>query len=202
MNKFLGVLSVAAIALTATAGATKAAEYGPYVSGSLGYLGLNDRSAGGSTAKFDDGYAINGAVGYKYGFGLRVEGEFGYGRSRLNALSTGATNAPVSGADADIFTFTGNAFYDFKTNSRYTPYLGGGLGLAHQSNGSGSTGGVPFAGSDRDDFMFLLEAGVSVQLTDNIAVVPSYRYMQINNGSSGNADTTANIFKVGMRYNF
>jgi len=202
MNKFLGALGVAAIALTATVGAVQAAEYGPYVSGSAGYLGLADKSVVGGTAKFDDGFVINGAGGYKFPFGLRLEGELGYGRSKLNAISAGATNTPVSGAHSDIFTVTANAFYDFKMNIGLTPYFGGGVGLAHQSNSNGVAGVTPIAGNDRDDFMFLLEAGVAFRVNDNISVVPSYRYVQVNNGSAGNADSTANIFKIGMRYGF
>jgi opacity protein-like surface antigen len=178
-----------------------------YVSGSAGYLQERDVdvTSGGTTGtfEFDPGFALNVAAGYKLPIGVRLEGELGYGRSSFDKLSVGAVSVAVNG-DIDIFTATANAFYDFDTGTAFTPYLGGGIGIAHQSGGTVTIPAVGFTGNlgDSTDFVWMAEAGLSYALTKNVSVVPAYRFVQIQDGGSGSDDSSFHLFKIGLRYTF
>ena len=200
-------LASAALLVSCAALAPGAANAQFYVSGSAGYLQERDLdvTSGGTTGtfEFDPGAAINLAVGYKLPVGLRLEGELGYARSSLDKLKVGGTSVPFTG-DIDIFTATANAFYDFNTGTAFTPYVGGGIGVAHQDVGTvtAPTLGVAFAGGDSTDFVWLIEAGVSYALNRNFSIVPAYRFMQIQDGGSGADDSSFHVFKIGLRYSF
>jgi outer membrane autotransporter protein len=176
-----------------------------YVSGSAGYLQERDAdvTAGGTTGtfSFDPGPAFDIAAGYKLPFGLRIEGELGYARSSFDKLTVGGASASVSG-DIDIFTATANAFYDINTGTAFTPYLGGGIGVGHQSADNVTVAGIPVGNADSTDFMWMVEAGVSYALSKNLSIVPAYRYMQIQDGGSGSDDSAFHLFKIGLRYTF
>jgi outer membrane autotransporter protein len=58
------------------------------------------------------------------------------------------------------------------------------------------------SGGSGTDFLWLLEAGVSIAVTDKLSVVPAYRYLQIANGQGGFSDDSAHLFKIGLRYSF
>ncbi len=85
-----------------------------------GYLGSNQR------VYFNTGYAISGAGGYKWSNGLRGEGEVSFHHNGLNYFDTPAN--PYSGRQVSA-TFMVNAIYDFSTKSRFTPYIGAGVGV-------------------------------------------------------------------------
>jgi len=71
------------------------------------------------------GYAVSGAGGHKWSNGLRVEGELSYHRNGFKYLDTPSN--PYAG---NLFSLTVmlNAIYEFSTGSRFTPYVGGGVG--------------------------------------------------------------------------
>src|SRR5690349_1386543 len=70
-----------------------------YVSGSVGYLSVMDEGTGVDVgtgeikAEYDPGFALNGAIGYKFPFGVRIEGELGYGHTSLDKFSDDSGNA-------------------------------------------------------------------------------------------------------------
>jgi len=158
-----------------------------------------------STLEFDNGFAIYGAGGYRFPNNFRVEGEVGYGNIDLDRLKVGSTSAKLNG-DVDLFTATGAVFYDFATGTRFTPYAGLGAGIAHQKSSrvsatSGTTT-VTANGDSGTDLTAFGEAGVSINIAPKFDLVPAYRYQWINDGESGFDDTTAHVFKVGLRYWF
>lgn len=182
-----------------------------YTTGSLGLFAPNDNTATGGgfsgTAQLDNGIFAGAALGFRYSPHLRAEAEFAYAHSRFNKLTVaGVGSANVAGGDVDLYTFTANGYYDFTTGTIYTPYLGGGLGLVHTETGAGSVAGVTFGGGSSNDFVWQLEAGVSVAVANNLSIVPAYRYRHIDNGGmlSGikTDDSEGHIFKVGLRYSF
>jgi outer membrane autotransporter protein len=176
-----------------------------YVSGSAGYSQERDVdfSATGLSGKFefDPGPAFNVAAGYKLPIGLRLEGELGYLRSSFDKASANGIDVPISG-DIDAFTATANAFYDINTGTAFTPYIGGGVGIAHQSASGVTVAGTPVSVGDATDFAWLLEGGVSYAFTKSLSVVPSYRFMQIQDGGNGSDNSSFHIFKIGLRYAF
>lgn len=70
----------------------------------------------------EPGYQVGGSLGYKFCNNIRVEGEVSYRRNNFKHFYRG---------HRELITCMANAFYDFDTNSEWTPYLGMGIGYAH-----------------------------------------------------------------------
>ena len=98
-----------------------------------------------------------------------------------------------------------NAYYDIDTGTKFTPYVGAGLGMARlkikeksDENWSKSS----------NEFAWQLGAGVSYAATDNVSVDLGYRY--VDNGSFSWSDederykfsSHSNEFYLGVRYAF
>lgn len=201
-----------------------------YVSGSVGGYFREDNNgpdtihnqvitAPGTTARtFDPGVISNVAVGFKLPFHMRVELEAGYTdyqTAKVNPSSSafGALNGQdfnhQSGGDRTRYMGTVNVFYDLPPIGWdwFVPYVGGGIGGTHgesthgrfvDSNNTSFTG----AGGQSVRGIALLEGGISISLTDHIAVVPAYRYVRFFADSPSFGDEIAHIAKLGLRYSF
>lgn len=115
---------------------------GPYISGNMGASWLGDADFDGtvlgirlrSEVEFDTGLHLGASVGYDFE-DFRVEGEFGY-RSHefkeMKEIDLNGMRLGHRGADGDIdaFIFLVNGFYDIGSETKLTPYLGAGIGLA------------------------------------------------------------------------
>ena len=174
-----------------------------YVTGNLGYASPTDVDveSGGVDGefKFDGGIAANLAAGYRFPFGLRLEVEGGYNQIDFDKLRIFGTSVKLGG-EIDIFTATANAFYDINTGTMFTPYVGGGLGVAHQDAGRVTALGVSIAAGDSTDFTWFLEGGVGIKVANSFSIVPSYRYMSIVSGDSDVDDLGLHIFRLGGRF--
>ena len=135
----------------------------------------------------------------------------------------------------DLSTFFANAYLDAGTFSGFTPYIGGGVGFAYLDYGTFISSNNPtaanapgaaqaeldsanpsglenqiFAGESDVAFAWNLQAGASYDLTDNLALDGSYRYVRINGGDIAQTDvgpvTSDNLdgheFRIGLRYTF
>ena len=95
-----------------------------------------------------------------------------------------------------------NAYYDIETGTKFTPYVGAGLGMAR----------LKLKGADvsesSNEFVWQLGLGVSYAATDNVSVDLGYRY--VDNGSFSWTDgaerikfsSDSNEFYLGVRYAF
>jgi|GEM_PF-3383883 len=125
-------------------------------------------------ATFDTGYALSGALGYRFANGFRVEGEVGYRHNDVDGLTaTGPGGSITIDVDDDVtnLSFMANAYRDFQTESVLSPYLGIGLGVSRIELGdskmiiNGATAPIP---SDSDTvFAYAAMAGVSVSVADH-----------------------------------
>jgi len=194
---------------THPAAAQNPANPGFYVglSGSAIFLEDSDAtiSGVGVSVDYDTAYGIAGQAGYRFGNGLRAEGEVGY--TNIDDADLNALGVTVGlNADLDVWLFTGNLFYDLHVNDWLSPYVGGGVGIARQELGSvtATFGGttVTTSGDSSTDLTAFGEIGLNMHLTPNLDLVPGYRYAWIDNGCCGFDDTTAHIAKIGLRYNF
>lgn len=104
------------------------------VTGSTSILGIDvngDYSLGGGFA---------GEVGAGYDFGsVRAEVTYLYNHSTLNNLNASALgqsiNASISDGGVNTNSVMASAYVDIPTNSRFVPYVGGGLGYTNVSWG-------------------------------------------------------------------
>lgn len=202
----LALATLAAALLATPALAQDKLSTGWYGTLSGAYLQPEDSDANnGLTLEFDDGYAIYAAAGYRFPNNFRAEAELGYGNTDLDSVKGRGGSANLNG-DVDSFTATGAVYYDFATGSRYTPYAGVGAGIAHQklSRVSATINGATLTadGDSSTDLTAFGEAGVSINIAPKFDLVPAYRYQWINDGQDGLDDTTAHVFKIGLRYWF
>lgn len=148
--------------------------------------------AGGSfpTDDLDDGGSYAVSLGWQFHPMVRAELE---GAFRNNDVEG------VAGADADTWTWMANAYWDMKNDSMITPYLGAGLGYAHQN--------LEAAGFDESEGAFVWQAiaGAAFELTPNWAITADYRYVDTTDfdfGAVGEEDYSAHEVRGGLRYTF
>ena len=166
-----------------------------------------------TTATFDTGYILSGALGYKWAGGPRTELEFNYRASGINDIATaGATGRQR------VLGVMGNFLYDFNDGGAWNPYLGIGLGLGrtkwHQVQGSRSPTfpvSTPVF-NDRDSaFQWQGIAGISHPFSAMTDGFVEYRYIGTQNNkfasipagsfASRHNDRSHNLL-VGVRFNF
>jgi len=229
---------LAAAASLALAPAANAYEglYGAIGAG-LSYMGYeNDVSNDGlnppgpfafdSSADYDRGIGVYAALGHAWDTGLRAEFEFSYRSSDIDQIDpvagafSGLPSGSISG-DTTTYGFMANMLYDLEgLSDRFTPYGGGGVGLAiidHEIAGSfgASAPTAPLSiayGNNKTSLAVQGIAGVAVDLAENLVLDISYRYFRpqkrtfngtINGSPAGIRVGSAshNIF-AGLRWNF
>lgn len=153
---------------------------------------------------YDTGFAVVGAAGFKFDFGLRVEGEFGY---RSNDVDKLRNNPPGSG-DVDIFSAMANVIYDIPTGTMITPYVGLGVGVA-VVDGDFKSGSATLA-SDTDATLAAQGiAGVTFSVTPQLGIFADYRYFvtegptfKTPGGNKVSVDINSHTLLIGLRYSF
>jgi len=118
---------------------------------------------------FNDTGVYNVSIGWQFHPLVRAELEAGY-------RGTG---------DANIYTALVNGYFDFKNDTRFTPFLGAGAGYANEN----------FGGAN-DEFAYQGIAGVSYAIDNNWALTAQYNYLDTT------GDYSASEVKGGVRYTF
>lgn len=150
-------------------------------------------------------------------------------------------NEQTQVTDLDLYTFFANLYIEPIKLKGFTPYIGGGVGFAYVNYGdyyslnNPTTTNIPnalpgqannatvaainpsnvqnqrFNGENEFRFAWNLQAGASYDLTDNLAVDGSYRYVQIADGNVSNIFSNAFVrddglsgheVRLGLRYTF
>ncbi len=156
------------------------------------------------TADLDTGYSIIGAVGNSYRNGLRGEFELGY-----RGIDVGSVSGASASGDVDVFSFMINGYYDFKNKTKWTPYLGIGLGGANIS----ADGVTPVSTSSLDDsdlvFAYQGMAGLSYQVSNQLSLFTDYRYFAtadpdftLSNGTAVDSEFSDHRVMFGLRWHF
>lgn len=198
-------------ALGADDGAMFVNLQGAYVElrGGAAFLEDSDADANANlpaSIDFDAGYTAGIAIGYgfsdtgRYGTGLwnniRIEVEAAYSESDLDV---GGGNRELSAA-----TYMGNIYYDVPTGTKWTPFIGGGVGVAQ----------VEFDGAglrDNDDnvLAYQVRAGVSYQFKSNLVATLGYRFLNTldpdftdSTGAGFESEYRSHAVEVGLRLTF
>jgi opacity protein-like surface antigen len=185
---------------------------GPYVSAGAGPdfkpdIGLNiDGSHATSTWK--TGYGLFLAAGYKWDFGLRVEGEYSYRQATVRTFNTNIWYGSHFDNSAML-----NVLYDVPTGTNFIPYIGFGGGGSHISWADNFRAiGSPFI-YDGSGIKFAYQGivGIAYAITPRIDLTVDYRYKGAESytfhGSVQNTaitdfnERTQSVF-VGLRYSF
>ncbi len=184
-----------------------------------------------SNAKIDDQWSVGGGIGYY--FSKSVRGDLTWDH-RFETDVSGYVPAPLVnfpgqrtfGMKNDVFL--ANLYYDFDTRSRFTPYIGMGLGVAHNTTTNGSVPNDPcgcftdvnIAGASKWSVAGALMTGVSINVRERLHIDAGYRYLYLGEAHTGLISGTvtaaqpgavadgdpaikdmwAHEFRVGLRY--
>lgn len=162
--------------------------------------------------EFDTGAAFSGAIGYRME-NFRVEGEVGYQKNDFDTTEISAFNFNLAeletDGDVNIVSFLANAYYDFPTGSRFTPFISAGLGVAQVEVNDlffpRIPGGVT-ATEDDTVFAWQVGAGVSYAISSMLDLELKYRYFvtedpEFEGDITFDGPTSHNVY-LGMRFNF
>jgi opacity protein-like surface antigen len=229
------LISVAAVAI---ASAQTAHAQGWYAGGSVGILMQDDSDNSGATGafttgngspavpngtavaagtpygwntEFDDGMAISGEIGMRYGGGLRSGLELAYSKSdvdRHSGVTLGGT--VIDGVDAAVLTGSAtqlgvtvgqvvddgqgditntslfaNLYYDFNIGGGLEPYVGAGIGIA-KVDVDYSPSGVGIINGDDTAFVWQLKGGVTWKIDPSWEAYGEYAYRQTDDVSFDN----------------
>ena len=195
--------------------AASADEGAWYMSGQIGVRAVEQQTAQApGTAiegELDNGLYLGGALGYEFpseGVGFRLEAEVASRGGNLNNLSINGAEVPATGEGFSAISFMGNGYVDFNNSSSFTPYLGGGLGIA-RVNGD-IVSGTNSVNDTATSFAIQGIGGVDVSVTRNISVFADIRYFKaldtsltlIGSAGSGGLDVDYDAFTVGIGARF
>lgn len=187
---------------------------------STGTMSRSGSLAGSGVDEYDQ-FTLGGALAVGMDFWpqqmlpLRLELEYALrGNSEKNWTDNGRFTREIKGVWNNSTLFA-NVFWDFHNDTQFTPYIGGGLGLAFNYTGYDATltNGEKVSADDRfTNFAWNVGAGFSYDVNEMVAIDASYRFVGLGyneisktvNGVSmeiGN-EPYNNEFMVGLRFNF
>ena len=225
MKRFIVAMALAlSLALPGLAAAEGTGMYlAPKFLMSIQSTGQMERSNGlaGSGVDNYNQFTLGGALALGYDFWpqqmlpLRAEIEFALRGNSEKSWSDGGSNLSNVKGVWNNSTLFANLFWDFRNDSAFTPYVGGGLGLAFNYTGYTfkDNAGNKFEADDRfTNFAWNLGAGVSYDINENFTLDASYRFVGLGyNEVSANVGGVKyeignrpynNEFMLGLRYGF
>lgn len=181
---------------------------GPYVSGSLGVAQPRDWGLSGGgvdlNQESDLGFAGAAALGTTFADMLRAEAELSYSNSDVDNFS----GTSASG-ETDMFGLMFNGYIDFRNDSKWTPYVGAGIGGAVvKADGYSPVSGSRISDSDHV-FAYQGIAGVTYEIDPQLGVFTEYRYVGTgdrdfwtDSGTGLTGDSGEHRIMVGLRWSF
>jgi len=176
------------------------------------------------TGSLTQNLAYSGELGFGYDFGpIRAEFTYGYtpisSKNWTASWNGGSVSAPLS-TNYNLSGFLFGGYYDVKTKSKFTPYIGGaiGPGVVAVPSVSATVNGVSVSTNSTTAgvFAYQAKAGVSYAASKEADLFLEAGYLGASNASvnavaagSGNTVSPINIgpnggflAKMGFRYRF
>ena len=179
-----------------------------------GYMHVDDLDLGAaSKADFevDDGYVASGAIGYQFsniepGFDLRLEVEVGYQQASIESAVINGADSSGSGEAGVVYGFF-NAYGDYRIAPRFELFAGGGLGAGAVTVDYDGMSGVMALSDEELAFGYHLDAGISYQVTPDVALEAGYRFSSFLDAEVGSAsggasdvDLDSHQLLLGLRF--
>lgn len=154
-----------------------------------------------ATIDLDTGYLVTGAVGRAFG-NFRAEGEILYIQNDISSVSGPGLSVTPSG-DISNLAFMVNGYFDVNTNSKWLPFIGGGIGGADVSINDSAVVSALSVDDSATVFAYQFKAGVAYQFTDTLVGTVGYRYFGTADVDIFNA-TNMQIHNIeaGLRFRF
>jgi len=140
---------------------------------------------------------VGAGVGVKLLPFLRTDVTLSY-RPSYSFTAPDTTLVPGTVGRGDVKTLAAlvNAYYDFPSFAGFTPYVGGGVGVARNEVGtttlsdpSSGAAVATLSGSTTTQFAWQVSAGISYAILPAVALDFGYRYFDAGEGRSGTSGT-------------
>jgi opacity protein-like surface antigen len=238
-------IGLAVLPLLLAQNAAFAQDSGIYVRGDVGYAwsrdtGFVDKDApnilvSGPNAEikgdFDSSFVGTIGVGYRFNDFVRSDATVSY----LPNFSFSGADFQNRRAEVDASSWVGMVSGYVDTGSllglgSFNPYFGGGIGISRNrlstvTSTSNVAGGLLVAdtpGKTKNNFAWMLTAGIAVDIMPSVTLDAGYKYLDLGNVESGGnasisvgggapfsryintveADLQAHVVSVGIRYSF
>jgi outer membrane autotransporter protein len=174
----------------------------------LDETGIGSESVGLSSEK-DSSFGGAFAIGYDFqqNFGTPIRAEIEYAmRSESEGDFSDAyyidsflikESGSMKFSVQSVFV---NLYFDIDTGTQFTPYVGGGLGVAiidtdgkYKVTADSNTLYDNSASNSETNFAFNLAAGVGYDVSDNFTLDLGYRYADFGEGETGNVSDINNV---------
>jgi OOP family OmpA-OmpF porin len=182
VRRFSVCLALAALAAI-VAGRAHAQTPGWYVGGEGAWSHLSDQNATATSPGTStplklhpgQGFAVGVNGGFEFQSALRLEGELVYRQHDENSATRAGITAQTHG-NLDNLAIMGNAYYDFNNATKFTPYVGAGVGAARLHLDNFNATGLP--GLSGGDWQLAYQgiAGVRYTIDPNWSASLDYRY--------------------------
>lgn len=169
-----------------------------YIRLGAGLVMLSEATSTGAgnenAVEYQPGFGLSAAFGVDMQNRFRLEGEMVYTSNSLQKISgTAAGNSAITqavGGDTSTLAFMANANYDFPNQTRLTPFVMGGFGLAGVFLNEWEANENAIA--DDTDWVLALQlgGGVAYDLDDRTKLELSYRYFETQAPEFGDSRTT------------
>lgn len=160
--------------------------------GGASFLGEADLNGG--DADYEAGYSLGGRLGSYFAPNARIELDVAYSNNEFDQFDDIDLSSAALDADLSVITFGVGMYGDLFRSGAIAPYLGVGAGGAYKEQDTNF-------GEDEKatNFTAHVEGGISFDLTPNIAVVPHYRFLWLDN--AGDDELYAHWVRLGLRFN-
>lgn len=142
------------------------------------------------------GFTIGGGAVIETHYDLGIE--LSYLRTSTDEITNSTIGTTAIESDIAALSLLATAGYRHPLESGFTPYLGGGLGVAFISvDGARASNGLFIRESDETAATATAEIGVDYAVSDAFSIGPSYRFQWFDRD-----DLIADLFSVRGRYAF
>lgn len=146
-----------------------AEEKGAYFVGSIGYGQMQDidiaASLGGGEFNFDTGFSGEFGIGYDFG---KIRTEFTYDATNTDLTTVQGVTTDIG---VDVSTWMVSAAYDWRSDKKWQPYLGAGVGQSTIEVDLAKTiKSVAVVVDDDNITSFKFKAGVNYAADENLDV--------------------------------
>jgi len=166
---------------------------------------LSARSQPRGTLELNGGFSIDGGIGYDFG-AIRTELTYGYSAPSVNnAVSHDLSRTFSAGGKINKNDIMASVYWDVLPFSRFTPYIGGGIGYSNLSTPSFNVGSYYSGSNNKGLFGWQAKAGISYAMAYNWDVYAEATFSGTGNPHFENVNFSSYKdvgAKLGFRYRF
>jgi len=155
--------------------------------------------------QLNGGFSVDGGIGYDFG-AIRTELTYGYSAPSVETIvSRDLSRSFSAGGKVNKNDIMLSAYWDVLPFSRFTPYIGGGIGYTNLSTPNINIAGFNLGGANKGLFGYQAKVGLSYAMAYNWDVYAEGTYSGAGGFSTDLADYGSyNDFgaKLGFRYRF